>query len=116
MQLKKLFNVLVIGSATLTSGCGATGGNSGSGGGGGTATAGGGAAGGAAGGSAGGSSGGAGGGVAGGSAGGTAGGAVLNCPPDPAPPDAKCGCNCCWVTNCINTAQCCAAFSAQCTP
>ena len=43
------------------------------------------------------------------------GGVDLNCSPEPDPYD-TCGCPCCWANDCINTDECCSAFSDLCTP
>jgi len=113
MRIERLFNVLVLGGAALTVGCGNespdTGGASGTNSGGtpGTAGAGGAAAGDAS--SAGGSNG-----TAGGAGGATAGSSgTLECMLDslgrgnPADP---CGCPCCWALDCLNTEDCCSGF------
>lgn len=40
-------------------------------------------------------------------------GAGLQCSPVPSPGD-PCGCPCCWVVDCLNTEECCAAFCGDC--
>jgi hypothetical protein len=120
MRLERLFNVLVVGGAALGAGCAGGSSEGGAIGGGGStststtsATAEG----------AGGAS--AEGGIEGGA--GTEADArgdvterdagALVCPQGPAPPNAPCGCICCWASNtCINTDECCAAFRSKCTP
>jgi hypothetical protein len=113
MRIERLFNVLVLGGAALTVGCGnesPDSGGAGSSGAGGASTDAG--AGGAAAGDA--NTGGTGGATAGGTAGATAGSSgELECRLDslgrgnPADP---CGCPCCWALDCLNTDDCCRGF------
>ncbi|WP_438021177.1 hypothetical protein WMF18_19820 [Sorangium sp. So ce315] len=137
MKIERLFNVLIVSGAAVglaacsddSSGSGAPGttgatsgsaSSSGQGGGsegtssgggegdGGTAAGNGGAMAGSGGATAG--SGGAGASAGSGGGGGTGGASSLDCSEQAAVPDDPCGCPCCWVTGCLNTEPCCAAF------